>query len=239
MAGGPRTRWLHRPWAQAGLARLVVGYIHLLERSGRWQLTYDQAVVPLIDARQPFIGACWHGRMLMVFSAWRAMVAELAVSPPLRAYVMSSPHGDGRLIGLITARFGLRTVWGSSQRSGAEAFRAAQRVIADGDIVAITPDGPLGPRMRAQRGVVLLAKRTGVPIVPITFAASNQRMLDSWDRFAVALPFARGTLAFGAPLEIARDVDLEAARLMLERRLTELTAAVDQGLGLPPVAPDG
>jgi len=239
MAGGPRTRWLHRPWAQAGLATLVVGYIHLLERSGRWQLTYDQAVIPLIDARRPFIGAFWHGRMLMIFSAWRAMLSERALNPAPRAYAMSSPHGDGRLVGLIAARFGLQTVSGSSHRSGAEAFRAAQRVIADGDIVAITPDGPLGPRMRAQRGIVLLAKRTGVPIVPITFAASNQRMLDSWDRFAVALPFARGTLAFGAPMEIARDVDLEAARLMLERRLTELTATVDQGLGLRPVAPDG
>lgn len=239
MAGGPRTRWLHRPWAQAGLARLVVGYIHLLERSGRWQLRYDQAVIPLIDARRPFIGAFWHGRMLMIFPAWRAMVAERALSPPPRVYAISSTHGDGRLTGLITARFGLCTVWGSSQRSGAEVFRAAQRVIADGDIVAITPDGPRGPRMRAQRGIVLLAKRTGAPIVPITFAASNQRVLDSWDRFAVALPFARGTLAFGAPLEIARDVDLEAARLMLERRLTELTAAVDRELGLPPVAPDG
>ena len=100
-----------------------------------------------------------------------------------------------------------------------------------------TPDGPRGPRMRAKPGVVRLAMAAGVPIVPITFAASNQRLLDSWDRFALALPFARGVLAFGAPLELAADGDPEAARQLLEERLNELTGEADRALGLPPLEP--
>jgi hypothetical protein len=110
-------------------------------------------------------------------------------------------------------------------------------VLEQGQIAVFTPDGPRGPRMRAKPGVVRLAMTTGVPIVPITFAASNQRLLASWDRFALALPFARGVLAFGAPLELGRDADPEAARRLLEERLNALTLEADQALGLTPIGP--
>jgi hypothetical protein len=110
-------------------------------------------------------------------------------------------------------------------------------VLEQGQIAVFTPDGPRGPRMRAKPGVVRLAMSTGVPIVPITFAASNQRLLASWDRFALALPFARGVLAFGAPLELGRDADPEAGRRLLEQRLNELTVEADRALGLTPIEP--
>jgi len=78
---------------------------------------------------------------------------------------------------------------------------------------------------------------TGVPIVPITFAASNQRLLKSWDRFALALPFARGVMAFGAPLRIADEDDAGAACAELEHRLSQLTAKADRAVGRAPVEP--
>ena len=122
-----------------------------------------------------------------------------------------------------TRRFGLETVFGSTRHGGTSLLRAARRVLEQGQIAVFTPDGPRGPRMRAKPGVVRVAISAGVPIVPITFAASNQRVLASWDRFALALPFARGVLAFGAPLELGRDADPEAGRRLLEQRLNELT----------------
>ena len=136
-----------------------------------------------------------------------------------------------------TRRFGLRTVFGSTRPGGVSLLRAARRVIDDGQIAVFTPDGPRGPRMRAKPGVVRLAIATSVPIVPITFAASNQRLLASWDRFALALPFARGVLAFGAPLELGPGDDPEAGRCLLEQRLNELTREADRALGLSPVEP--
>jgi lysophospholipid acyltransferase (LPLAT)-like uncharacterized protein len=226
-----------RPGTRAALAWLAAGYIRLVHRTGRWELRYDPATARLIRARRPFIGAFWHGRMLMIAAAWGALLRELGVAAPLQAWVISSDHRDGRLMARATARLGVETVFGSTKRGRVSLLRAATRVLEQGQIAVFTPDGPRGPRMRVKPGVVRLAMRTGMPIVPITFAASNQRLLDSWDRFALALPFARGVLAFGAPLELGPDGDPEAARCLLEQRLTELTQDADRALGLPRLEP--
>lgn len=232
-----RPRWQHRPETQAVFAWLAAQYIRLVHLTGRWQLRYDPATAELIRARRPFIGAFWHGRMLMIDAAWRTLIAELRIERPLQPYVISSDHRDGRMMARATARFGLKTVFGSTRHGAVSLLRAARGVLEQGQIAVFTPDGPRGPRMRAKPGVVRLAMRTGVPIVPITFAASNQRLLDSWDRFALALPFARGVLAFGAPLEFAPGTAPEDACQLLERRLIELTVEADRALGLAPAEP--
>jgi lysophospholipid acyltransferase (LPLAT)-like uncharacterized protein len=219
------------------LAWLAATYIRLVHRTGRWELRCDPATAQLIRSRRPFIGAFWHGRMLMIAAAWRALLRELEVQAPLQPCVISSDHTDGRLMAKATARLGIETVFGSTKRGRVSLLRAATRVLEQGRIAVFTPDGPRGPRMRAKAGVVRLAMRTGAPIVPITFAASNQRLLTSWDRFALALPGARGVLAFGAPLELPRDSDPEAGRRLLEQRLNELTRDADRALGLPPLEP--
>ena len=233
----PRRRWHDPPAVQAGLALLAAGYIRLVHRTGRWELRCDPATAGLIRARQPFIGAFWHGRMLLIAAAWRALLTELRIAEALQPCVISSDHRDGRMMAQATRRFGLRTVFGSTRPGGVSLLRAARRVIDDGQIAVFTPDGPRGPRMRAKPGVVRLAIATSVPIVPITFAASNQRLLARWDRFALALPFARGVLAFGAPLELGPGDDPEAGRCLLEQRLNELTREADRALGLSPVEP--
>jgi lysophospholipid acyltransferase (LPLAT)-like uncharacterized protein len=222
---------------QAALAWLAAAYIRLVHRTGRWELRCDPATARLIRDQRPFIGVFWHGRMLMIAAAWRALLRELGVASPLQPYVVSSDHRDGRLMARATARFGILTVFGSTKRGRVSLLRAAKGVIERGQIPVFTPDGPRGPRMRAKPGVVRLAIQTGVPIVPITFAASNQRLLASWDRFALALPFARGVLAFGAPLELDASADPEAGRRLLEERLNALTGEADRTLGLPPTGP--
>jgi lysophospholipid acyltransferase (LPLAT)-like uncharacterized protein len=234
-----RRRWQHRSWSQAPLAWLLASYVRLVHRSGRWELRCDPATAALIRGRRPFIGAFWHGRMLMIAAAWQAVLIELGVSQALKPHVVSSDHRDGRLMARATRRFGLETVFGSTKPGRASLLRAARRVLEQGQIAVFTPDGPRGPRMRVKPGVVRLAMATAVPIVPVTFAASNQRLLGSWDRFALALPFARGVLVFGAPLELARDGDPEAACRLLEQRLNQLTSDADRALGLTPIEPVG
>lgn len=234
--GRKRPPWYRQPWLQPTLAGLAAAYIRLVHRSGRWELRYDAAAAQLIRERRPFIGAFWHGRLLMMDPVWRAMIAELEVVEPLQRHMIMSAHRDGRLIARAIGRFGAKVLSGSTKH-GAGLFRAALRVIETGQIAVITPDGPRGPRMRAKPGVVRLAMASGVPIVPATFAAANQRLLGSWDRFALALPFARGVLMVGAPLHVAVDADPEAARREVERRLTELTAEADRAVGRTPVEP--
>jgi lysophospholipid acyltransferase (LPLAT)-like uncharacterized protein len=240
MARRWRAAWLlYRPWPQAVVGALVAGYIRLVHHSGRWELVCDPATAALVQARRPFIGAFWHGRMLLIEPAWRTLVRELGVADAPRTHVLSSAHGDGRLMARATARFGAGTVFGETKRGATGLLRGARRVIEDGEIVAITPDGPRGPRMRAKTGAVRLAMATGVPIVPVAVAARRQRPLRSWDRFMLVPPFTRGRFACGAPLEVAAGSEPEAARLALEERLNALTTETDRALGLIPVEPAG
>jgi lysophospholipid acyltransferase (LPLAT)-like uncharacterized protein len=230
-------RWYRRPEVESFLAWLAATYIRFVHRSGRWQLRYDPATAALVRSRRPFIGAFWHGRMLMIDAAWQTLLAELQMRDALQPYVISSDHRDGRFMAKATARFGLRTVFGSTKHGAVGLLRAARRVLEDGQIAVVTPDGPKGPRMRAKPGVVRLAMKMGVPVVPITFAADRQRLLRSWDRFALVWPFSKGVLAFGAPIEVGADADAEAVRLRLEHDLCALTAEADRAVGREPVEP--
>jgi hypothetical protein len=237
-----RVRWHHQPLARRVLARLIAIYIRLIDRTGRWELLVAPAAAALIREQRPFIVAFWHGRLLMMYPAWRRLLAEIGrqpglQAPKLQAHVISSAHGDGQLIQLAISRFGLKTLWGSSKRGGAKVLRAAIRVLEQGGVVVMTPDGPRGPRLRAQPGIAYLAGSTGVPVVPITFASHHQRTLKSWDRFMLVRPFARGTLAVGEPVVAVEGDDTESRRVRIERRMIAFAEEIDRREGLEPIQP--
>ncbi|MFN3822022.1 MAG: lysophospholipid acyltransferase family protein, partial [bacterium] len=75
-----------------------------------------------------------------------------------------------------------------------------------GRIVAIFPDGPTGPRHQLKEGVIQLAKRSGAPILPISYSARPAKIFNSWDQFMVMLPFSRGVLIIGEPITIPHKV---------------------------------
>src|SRR5262249_22702945 len=96
------------------------------------------------------------------------------------------------------------------------------------------PDGPHGPAMQASLGIVNVARLAQVPIVPVVFATSRRRVLGTWDRFHIALPFGRGVFLWGERIEVGRDVDeagLEHARLRVEDNLNALVAEADRRVG--------
>lgn len=230
-------RWHHRPWARAALASLIAGYIRLIDRTGRWQLSIAPTTAALIREKKPFIGAFWHGRLLMIFPAWHRLLAELGESDDRQPHVISSTHGDGQLIQLAVQRFGAKTIWGSSKRGGVRVLREAQRLLENGDIVVMTPDGPRGPRMRAQPGIAYLAGSAVVPVVPVTFATNRLRVLKSWDRFMLVWPFASGTVAFGEPIFPEEGEDTESRRLRIEKRMIAFAQDIDRREGLEPIQP--
>lgn len=180
---------------------------------------------PLWRARRPLIYAVWHGRILMV--PWAN--ARLRRSDGARAVtVMASRSRDGDLISAFVRRFGLAAVRGSSSRGGAFALRRLVAIVRAGGDVAVVPDGPRGPRLALQPGVVTLAALTAAPIVPLAFAAYPARHLKSWDEFLVPLPWARAALVLGVPFTVDGDADAERTRTDIERALGEVTAEADR-----------
>jgi len=210
---------------------LAAGYIRFVHATTRWRLVGDDRLHAAIAAGTPLVMCFWHGRLLMMGSGWPY---------PDRIHLLISQHRDGQIIAGTIERFGFRTIAGSSTRGGSAALRAMLRALAAGDVVGITPDGPHGPRMRASAGAVSLARMAGARLMPVTWATTRRRVLGSWDRFILPLPFGRGIYMFGEPIEVPRDADpaaQDALRRELERRLTALTDEADQQCGQTTIEP--
>ena len=207
-------------------------YIRLVRHTGNWRIEGEHIPESLHGAGKPFILTFWHGRLLMMPYSWRrASLVNMLISG----------HRDGRLISQTVGHFGIDTVVGSTSRGGAQAPRHLIRLMRKGGVVGITPDGPRGPRMRVGEGTVALARLSGVPIVPSTFAASRRRIMGSWDRFVLPLPFSRGVFLWGQPIEVPREADgnmLERKRLELEEAMNGLAAQADALMGHAAIEPD-
>src|SRR5262249_11394980 len=135
--------------------------------------------------------------------------------------VLISRHADGQLLTEVCRRMNVPLIRGSTNRGGVEAVRQLVRVGRNASL-AITPDGPRGPRRRVQTGTSSLAAQPGLPIVPAGFGPSRAWRLGSWDRFVVPRPFSQGTCVIDKPIpvpETAAKEELEHYRLLVEQAL--------------------
>ncbi len=161
MAKSPFINWL-KVTLVPPLGTLI---IRMLGRTLRLETRGADLVDEVYRQGKRMIIAFWHGRQLMMPLAYRGS----------EAHILISQHRDGELIARIVQAFGLRAVRGSTTRGRTAALRQLIRLGHSGVDLAITPDGPKGPRQVAQIGVVQLAKVTGLPIVPLTFSCTKKK----------------------------------------------------------------
>ena len=216
---------------QAALAWAAASYIRLVHATNRWEWVNVEVGDRIIAARETGIVCFWHGRLLMMPKAQR---------PGARFAMLISGHRDGRFIARAVSRFGIRAITGSSTRGGMSAARECLDALTSGTIVCIAPDGPRGPRMRATLGAVEIARLSGKPLVPVACSTTRRKVLGSWDRFLVALPFGRGVFVVGDPIYPPATDDRTAAEAMrrrLEETLNAVSAEADRLTGHAPVEP--
>jgi len=145
----------------------------------------------------PGVHAFWHSHQLSALWHYRRT----------RAGVLVSLSRDGEYIARIAAAVGFRPVRGSSSRAGHAGLKELVRLARSGVPVAVTPDGPRGPRHTVGPGLLLLAQKTGYPIVPVAIGLSRFWELPSWDRFRIPKPFAKGYGCWGEPFHVPADAD--------------------------------
>ena len=157
----------------------------------------------------------WHDRVFLATYFWQRR----------RIVVMTSRSFDGEYIARFIQRFGYGVARGSSSRGATGAIVEMVRLMRAGCPTAFTIDGPRGPRHVAKMGAVLLAKKTGNPILPFTINTEKCWRINSWDRPQIAKPFSRAQVHIAPPIFVppdASDAELQAKRDELQRSLEDL-----------------
>ncbi len=135
----------------------------------------------------PLILAFWHNRILAITKAYqrRYPAGRKGVA------VLTSPSKDGEILAQVMARFRMGAIRGSSSRRGARALVECRRWLQTGADLAVTPDGPKGPRYVMGPGLILMAQSTGARILPVQARFSRFYEVRSWDGFRIPWPFSR------------------------------------------------
>ena len=152
----------------------------------------------------------------VLFSFWHGQMLSLIAEHKRPSAVLISDHRDGEIIAQIIRKFGLSVIRGSTSRGATRALLQSSRALHEGIDVGITPDGPRGPRHSYASGALIIAQRSGAPIIPIATCASRAWVLKTWDCFEIPKPFARVIVLYGAPIAVsasdARSAVTETAR---------------------------
>lgn len=213
-----RARWHGRL-----AARLIHALATGIAASLRWEVVDEARFIPSANADR-VIFAIWHNRLALCLPIYRRINRAHPADRRLAALVSASR--DGGLLSRVLELFGAEPVRGSSSRRGAQALRELISAARRGCDLAVTPDGPRGPKYRVAEGVILAAQATGLPIVPVAINLRWYRRLRSWDAFQVPVPFSHCHLHLGERIEVPREADAagrEALRAELERRLAAMT----------------
>ncbi len=121
--------------------------------------------------------------------------------------VLISEHRDGELIAMTLAYWGYSAIRGSTRRGAVKGGRGMLRAALSGRTLAITPDGPRGPREVLQKGVIDLARISGLPIIPVSYSARRAKRFSSWDGFLLPCLATRIVVTWGEAFYIPRDAD--------------------------------
>jgi lysophospholipid acyltransferase (LPLAT)-like uncharacterized protein len=216
-------------WLGAGVIRSLIGL-----QSVRLHMLGPDVAAGRLQLADRFIYSIWHENLLL--PAARFGAPDLAV--------LISSHADGQMLGGLIKAMGMEMVRGSTTRGGVEAVRQLVRPDVTWRNLAITTDGPRGPRRIVQPGAIYIASRTGMKIVPVGVGYHRPWRLKSWDRFAVPRPFARARCIAGEPIRVPpnlRTAGLEDYRAIVQAEMDRLNHAAETWaetgrLSLPPAA---
>jgi lysophospholipid acyltransferase (LPLAT)-like uncharacterized protein len=211
------------------LVKITQIYIKVLWYTCRWTFETPTETQKLFDNNLPIIAIFWHGRMVMM---------PKAKPHKYRLDMLNSHNKAGTFMSQMCEPFNIGTIKGSSinpskptkDKGGMQAVRDMVKTLKNGIAVGLTPDGPRGPAMKMTDGALMIARLSGIPIIPVTFSAKSGYFTKTWDRLLLPYPFTKGTIKHGEPFYVPRDMqdnDMENYRLKLENIMNNMVEELD------------
>jgi hypothetical protein len=173
-----------------------------------------------------YVIAFWHGSM---FFAWYVHRSQ-------RIAALVSRSKDGEILASTLKHWGYEVIRGSSSRGGGEAMDLMTEAVLGGHSLAVTPDGPRGPRLEMKMGAVRVAQKTATPLLLCAARFRHPIVLRSWDGFEIPRPFSRGVLLYSDPITVDTSLNgesLDSERRRIEAMLVDLDAKAREMAATP------
>ena len=219
-------------FSKTSTGQKLIGFIFyfitkLISHSIRWEYFEESKKSKIFDNKHKYIFCCWHNKL---FLGPHLLPRNRVIN------ALQSSHSDGMITSLAFQYLGMNIILGSSKKGGMQAFRKMVKRLQLGESIAITPDGPRGPKEKVKEGIIKLAQITSTPIIPLVWATKKFKIIDSWDNFVLPYPFSKGIYSFGKPIYIEKKIDInkfELERQNLENEIIRLTRILENKINNP------
>ena len=187
-----------KSFSKTSAGQKLIGFLFyfitkLVSLSIRWEYFEESKKSKIFDNRYKYIFCCWHNKL---FLGPHLLPRNRVIN------ALQSSHSDGMITSLAFQFLGMNVILGSSKKGGMQAFRKMVKCLKLGESIAITPDGPKGPKEKVKEGIIKLAQMTSTPIIPLVWATRKYKIINSWDNFVLPYPFSKGIYSFGKPIHI-------------------------------------
>jgi len=174
------------------------------------------------NIKGPVLFTFWHNRIFLSVYYYRYMLNKKNIC------VLASPSRDGEILTRTLSKLGFSLARGSTKHYSKNALTTMMESFEKGFDGAIVPDGPQGPKYKVKEGVVRIARKTGLPLIPVAYNTSRKKILSTWDSFLFPLPFSRAVLIYGEPLMVSLAMSDEKAKVLLEKEIKRITEEAEE-----------
>ena len=217
---------ISKRFSKTKIGQKCIGFVFylitkLIFISIKWKCINEENKSDIFKNKSPYIFCCWHNRL---FLGPHLLPRNRVIN------ALQSSHSDGMITSIAFKYLGMNVILGSSMKGGMQAFRKMIKCINAGESIAITPDGPKGPKEAVKEGMIKLAQITGAPIIPLVWSTDKYKKINSWDKFIIPIPFAKGTYSFGNPIHIKKKIsnaEFEILRIKAENEIKHLTKLIN------------
>lgn len=202
------------------LPSIICFFIKLFSFTQKLEYQNTDILSDIKSKKQNNIFAFWHGKQFVLINSHKNR----------GICIMTSLSKDGELQANILKKFGYQIVRGSSSKGGDRALVELIRIVKKGTDIAIAVDGPRGPICHFKPGVLILAQKTGNPIIPVAVSAKSFWQLNTWDKCVIPKPFTKTAVRYGNPIYIKPDDKIDDMLELLDLSLNKLTKELNDEL---------